>query len=124
VIDDREEDHVQWFRSWADTSRWLEEYEKKHAEFTRCINYFGKMRIVWSDIAAKYRHEPGYLAFALRQSAMFRTLADDARVHYQSVGDPVIVNLGNTTLAEAVLDFHKRETTWLAASIGLEEVNN
>jgi hypothetical protein len=98
-------------------TRWLEEYEKKHAEFIRCINHFEKMRTVWFDLAAGNQHRPGYASFGRRQSSIYRAFRDNATAHFRSVGDPLFVELGDTRLSDAVSEFHEREMDWLTTFI-------
>ncbi|KAL0562586.1 hypothetical protein V5O48_019499, partial [Marasmius crinis-equi] len=44
-------DRISWTRQQAEVFRWMEEFEKKHAEFHRTIRYFGKMEEAWTTIA-------------------------------------------------------------------------
>ncbi|KAJ7798247.1 hypothetical protein B0H14DRAFT_3492721 [Mycena olivaceomarginata] len=84
----RESDRVQWFRAEAEMYRWLEAYERKHAELFRVIARFRRDSEVWTGRADRDEMENGGLtarrAFARMQAAMYQRLQHNAEVHFRS----------------------------------------
>lgn len=105
------EDRVQWFRSWAETLRWMEELELKHAELRRTIKSFETMSRVWNGISAQ-QSSPGAAAFTKKQSIMYDNLRKEAET-WKSKGVEQLVNASDGDFVQAVLDFRKREMGWL-----------
>ncbi|KAJ7328299.1 hypothetical protein DFH08DRAFT_815803 [Mycena albidolilacea] len=84
----QESDRVQWFRAEAEMYRWLEAYERKHAELFRVIARFCRDSEVWTGRADRDEMENGGLtgtgAFARIQAAMYQRLQHNAEVHFRS----------------------------------------
>ena len=113
------EDKVQWFRAWAETMRWMEEFELKHMEITRCIRSFRTMSEVWEGIASK-SEKPGYGAFARRQSDIYSRLCKDAEELFAKHAEPQFV-YPETTLIDALCTFREEELSWFRElALGLE----
>ncbi|KAJ7833263.1 hypothetical protein B0H14DRAFT_2364385 [Mycena olivaceomarginata] len=86
----RESDRVQWFRAEAEMYRWLEAYERKHAELFRVIARFHHDSEVWTGRADRDEMENGGLtgagAFARMQAAMYQRLQHNTEVHFSESG--------------------------------------
>ncbi|KAJ7658818.1 hypothetical protein DFH06DRAFT_1195994 [Mycena polygramma] len=83
----RESDQVQWLRAEAEMYRWLEQYERKHAELWRLIIRFRRDRTVWEGRAGGEEHRSGVngsSTFARMQAAMFKRLEHNAVVTFKS----------------------------------------
>ncbi|KAJ7122125.1 hypothetical protein C8R44DRAFT_876440 [Mycena epipterygia] len=84
----RESDRVQWLRAEAEMYRWLEQYERKHAELMRVIERFRRDSVVWGGLGDREEHRNGGLngavAFARMQATMYRRLEHNARVIFKS----------------------------------------
>ncbi|KAJ7080328.1 hypothetical protein C8R44DRAFT_754376 [Mycena epipterygia] len=84
----RESDRVQWLRAEAEMYRWLEQYERKHAELMRVIERFRRDSVVWGGLGDHEEHRNGGLngavAFARMQATMYRRLEHNARVIFKS----------------------------------------
>ncbi|KAJ7126016.1 hypothetical protein C8R44DRAFT_874401 [Mycena epipterygia] len=83
-----ESDRVQWFRAEAEMYRWLEAYERSHAELMRVIERFRRDSVVWAGRAEREESERGDVdggtTFARMQAAMYRRLQHNAQVIFQS----------------------------------------
>ncbi|KAJ7101149.1 hypothetical protein C8R44DRAFT_888107 [Mycena epipterygia] len=83
-----ESDRVQWFRAEAEMYRWLEAYERSHAELMRVIERFRRDSVVWVGRAEREESERGDVdggtTFARMQAAMYRRLQHNAQVIFQS----------------------------------------
>jgi hypothetical protein len=83
----------------------------------RCIKTFEKMKSVWSELSTKVSEvagEPGSVAFARRQAAMFHRMEVDCRREYRSVGEKFFVNLpSDVRLADRVVAFREKERIWM-----------
>lgn len=102
-------DRVQWFRAEAEVQRWLEQLERRHGDFMRCIKYFGKMKEVWRNLAVS-QPTPGHSAYALERSAVYHRMEINCRQLYKDVAEPMLLNLKEgQTLAQAVMDFRVKE---------------
>ncbi|KAJ7192982.1 hypothetical protein GGX14DRAFT_405891 [Mycena pura] len=79
---------VQWFRAEAEMYRWLEQYERKHAELTRIIGRYHHDRQVWVRLADRAEQQAGQVngaaTFARMQAAMYRRLEHNAKAIYKS----------------------------------------
>jgi hypothetical protein len=79
---------VQWFRAEAEMYRWLEQYERKHAEFMRIIERYHRDSVVWAGLASAEETRNGGLngavTFARMQAAMHRRLEHNANVIFKS----------------------------------------
>jgi hypothetical protein len=79
---------VQWFRAEAEMYRWLENYERKHAELMRVIERFRRDGEVWGLRATRLENDPnhnrGVATFAFAQVGMFRRLETNAREIFKS----------------------------------------
>ncbi|KAJ6511217.1 hypothetical protein DFH09DRAFT_1100440 [Mycena vulgaris] len=84
----RESDRVQWFRAEAEMYRWLEQYERKHAELMRVIKRYRRDGEVWARIGDREEERNGgvngAVAFARMQAAMFKRLEHNANVIFKS----------------------------------------
>ncbi|KAK6977289.1 CxC2 domain-containing protein [Favolaschia claudopus] len=82
-----ESDRVQWFRAEAEMYRWLEQYERKHAEFLRVIQRFGRDSDVWTGLSQREEDRAGTFngkaAFARMQAAMYKRLQHNAEVMFK-----------------------------------------
>ncbi|KAJ3819679.1 hypothetical protein F5880DRAFT_1616250 [Lentinula raphanica] len=108
-----EGDRIQWFRAEAEMYRWMEQFESKHAEFERIIEYFRTMASAWTALGNK-QTTPGYRAYANYHANMFTDLANDADMRYKRVGHPVFMNFGEgEILADRVLDWRKDWLKWM-----------
>ncbi|KAJ7683790.1 hypothetical protein B0H17DRAFT_1204924 [Mycena rosella] len=80
----KESDCVQWFRAEAEMYRWLEQYERKHAEMMRVIARFQHDSAVWMGRAAREEGlgggVNGGVAFARMQATMYRRLEHNAKL--------------------------------------------
>ncbi|KAF8187943.1 hypothetical protein K438DRAFT_1972634 [Mycena galopus ATCC 62051] len=84
----RESERVQWFRAEAEMYRWLEQYERKHAEFMRVIARFGRDALVWHRRAEALEGSTskGAETYARNQAAMYERLQNNAKVIFKSEG--------------------------------------
>ncbi|KAJ7840695.1 hypothetical protein B0H14DRAFT_3457899 [Mycena olivaceomarginata] len=85
----RESDRVQWFRAEAEMYRWLEAYERKHAELFRVIARFRRDSEVWTGRADRDEMENGGAllaqgAFCSDAGGMYQRLQHNAEVHFRS----------------------------------------
>ncbi|KAJ7266425.1 hypothetical protein B0H12DRAFT_1230205 [Mycena haematopus] len=84
----KESDKVQWFRAEAEMYRWLEQYERKHAEGFRIIERFRRDSEVWNALATREETQHGGVngaaTFARMQAAMFSRLQRNAKVIFKS----------------------------------------
>jgi hypothetical protein len=80
---------VQWFRAAAEMYRWLEQYERKHAELMRVIERYRRDSVVWTGLADREEKGNGgvngVVNFARMQAAMHRRLEHNAKVIFKSV---------------------------------------
>lgn len=65
--------------------RWQEEWERKQAEFMRCIRSFGKMSEVWTALSMSSISE-GHASYARKKSAMFLRMKRVAQAKFDSAG--------------------------------------
>ncbi|KAJ6517202.1 hypothetical protein C8R47DRAFT_960607 [Mycena vitilis] len=83
-----ESDEVQWFRAEAEMYRWLEAYERKHADLFRVIERFRRDAQVWKRVGdrdqAANQGRSGKVAFACMQTAMYKRLENNATVIFRS----------------------------------------
>ncbi|KAJ7106449.1 hypothetical protein C8R43DRAFT_906223 [Mycena crocata] len=84
-----EGDRVQWFRAEAEMYRWLELYERKHAELWRVITRFERDGVVWAGRADRTQSEnggamDGTVTYARMQAAMYRRLQHNAVIIFKS----------------------------------------
>ena len=80
-------DRVQYFRAEAEMLRWLEEYERKQAQFMRCIRSFSRMAKIWLQLADNSEHpNPGYGAHARKTASRYQKLCHDARQRFSAAG--------------------------------------
>lgn len=107
------DDRVQWFRAWANTMRWLEEFELKHVEFMRSMQYFATMRNIWGQLAVETDNE-GTASFCRRQSSIFDGLRESTKVWFNRVAEPRFVNISEENLVSVLRDFREHELGWLA----------
>ncbi|KAJ7823370.1 hypothetical protein B0H13DRAFT_1659075 [Mycena leptocephala] len=82
------DDRVQWFRAEAEMYRWLEQYERKHAELFRVIGRYHRDSVVWAGQADREQERNGGLngkvAYGRMQAAMHRRLEHNAKVIFKS----------------------------------------
>ncbi|KAJ7679610.1 hypothetical protein B0H17DRAFT_1206512 [Mycena rosella] len=83
-----ESDRVQWFRAEAEMYRWLEQYERKHAELMRVIARFRRDSEVWGKRADREEGLSGGVngsaTFARMQAVMYQRLQHNAEVIFKS----------------------------------------
>ncbi|KAJ6629404.1 hypothetical protein B0H10DRAFT_2388545 [Mycena sp. CBHHK59/15] len=83
-----ESDRVQWFRAEAEMYRWLEQYERKHAELMRVIERFRRDSEVWVGLGDRAEQQNGgingVVSFARMQAAMYKRLEHNTRVVFKS----------------------------------------
>jgi hypothetical protein len=115
MIDDR----VQWHRSWAEMTRWLEEFELKHVELMRCAKSFESMRSAWSTLAAK-ESRSGYSAFARQQAHIYAQLYEDAAGMYARKAEPHF-QVSDHEIPKAMLAFREKELDWLLKMAGVAQ---
>ncbi|KAJ7116995.1 hypothetical protein C8R44DRAFT_738863 [Mycena epipterygia] len=88
VVYKKESDRVQWFHAEAEMYRWLEQYERKHAEIFRVIMRFQRNSVVWAGLADREEEQNGELngkvTFGRMQAAMHKRLQHNARVIFKS----------------------------------------
>ena len=65
--------------------RWQEEWERKQAEFMRCIRSYDKMSDVWADLS-KSSASQGHAAYARKKSAMFSRMKQIAQAKFNAAG--------------------------------------
>ncbi|KAK7447453.1 hypothetical protein VKT23_014162 [Stygiomarasmius scandens] len=82
----REESKVRWFRARAELERWQEEVEILGEEFRRCIRGFEKMEDIWGRVAEKWKHNPGYVAYACSQASSFARRAQNGKIKFLEAG--------------------------------------
>ncbi|KAJ6623198.1 hypothetical protein B0H10DRAFT_1944174 [Mycena sp. CBHHK59/15] len=83
----KESDRVQWHRAEAEMYRWLEQYERKHAEGFRVIERFRRDSVVWAGLADREEARNGVngaTTFARMQVAMYSRLEHNAKVIFKS----------------------------------------
>ncbi|KAJ7889997.1 hypothetical protein B0H13DRAFT_2341237 [Mycena leptocephala] len=84
----KESDRVQWFRAEAEMYRWLEQYERKHAELFHVIGWYCRDSVVWAGQADREQQRNGGLngkvAYGRMQAAMHRRLEHNAKVIFKS----------------------------------------
>ncbi|KAJ7703365.1 hypothetical protein B0H16DRAFT_1747963 [Mycena metata] len=82
-----ESDRVQWFRAEAEMYRWLEQYERKHAELMRVIERFRRDGEVWAGLGDREEAQNGGVSgaatFARMQAAMYRRLEHNAKLTFK-----------------------------------------
>jgi len=98
--------------------RWLEDFELKHVEIYRSIQFFHMMSKAWSSVASDYM-PLGYSEFASRQSTLFSGLYDDAKKLFEEKGEPRFRNMTESTIVQIVRDFRKQELGWLSRMAGI-----
>jgi len=105
--------------------RWYEEFELKHVELIRCVDYFHHMGSIWESTSISESRR-GYAAFARRQSTMYKTLQANALVCLSQLrsplidsGGPAITDKRGPELIEGILDFRRRELAWLPLMAGI-----
>ncbi|KAJ6576929.1 hypothetical protein DFH09DRAFT_1310948 [Mycena vulgaris] len=83
----KESEQVQWFRAEAEMYRWLEQYERKHAELLRVIERYHRDAQVWAGLAEREEGANGVngaATFARMQAAMHQRLEHNAKVIFKS----------------------------------------
>jgi len=76
-------DRVKWFRDRAERDRWKEEIEILEEEFVRTEKSHTTMMETWSALAEHRRGQPGWPAYANKQSEMYRELARDCTMWHE-----------------------------------------
>ncbi|KAK1229041.1 hypothetical protein PQX77_007911 [Marasmius sp. AFHP31] len=98
-------DHISWTRQQANIYRWMEGFERKHAEFHCIILYFKKMETTWETVAG----DPESPTVAIKK------INGDPEVHslkFQEVCYPPFFDLA-TPLATRVEDFRNKQLEWM-----------
>ncbi|KAL0564850.1 hypothetical protein V5O48_017186 [Marasmius crinis-equi] len=126
-----EGDRISWSRQQAEVYRWMEEFEKKHAEFHRMIRYFRRMQKAWTTIAenpedpananektdakpsAKAAKINALRARALRQATIWGDYATVAIAQFSDVSYPPFHDM-STPLAPRVVEFRREQFEWMA----------
>ncbi|KAJ7096194.1 hypothetical protein C8R44DRAFT_950895 [Mycena epipterygia] len=84
----QESDRMQWFCAEAEMYRWLEAYERKHAELFRVIARYRCDSAVWAGQADREEMRSGGVngasAFARMQAAMYERLEHNAEVIFKA----------------------------------------
>ncbi|KAJ7202505.1 hypothetical protein GGX14DRAFT_352357 [Mycena pura] len=83
----KESDRVQWFRAEAEMYRWLELYERKHAELIRTITRYRRDSEVWAGLADREEGIVGVngsTTFARMQAAMYKRLEHNAKLTFKN----------------------------------------
>ncbi|KAJ7194996.1 hypothetical protein GGX14DRAFT_555609 [Mycena pura] len=84
----RESECVQWFRAESEAFRWLEQYERKHAELWRVIRRFRRDARVWDRRAEQKAQcegdHQGAVTYARMQAAKWRRLQRNAEDVFKS----------------------------------------
>ncbi|KAJ7033251.1 hypothetical protein C8F04DRAFT_957865 [Mycena alexandri] len=84
----RESEQVQWFRAEAEMYRWLEQYERKHAELMRVIERYRRDSVVWAGLGDREEQASGGLngavTYARMQAAMYKRLAHNAQLIFKA----------------------------------------
>ena len=65
--------------------RWQEEWERKQAEFMRCIRSYDKMSNVWAELS-KASPSQGHAAYTCKKSAMFSRMKQIAQAKFNAAG--------------------------------------
>ncbi|KAJ7032235.1 hypothetical protein C8F04DRAFT_959320 [Mycena alexandri] len=82
-----ESERVQWFRAEAEMYRWLEQYERKHAELMRVIERYRRDSVVWTGLGDREQQASGGLngavTYVRMQAAMYKRLAYNAEVIFK-----------------------------------------
>ncbi|KAJ7053716.1 hypothetical protein C8F01DRAFT_1064577 [Mycena amicta] len=81
----KESERVQWFRAEAEVFRWLEQYERKHAELWRVIQRFRRDAAVWTKRADQMQRNKslGAAAYARMHAAMWARVATKAELTFK-----------------------------------------
>ncbi|KAJ6557168.1 hypothetical protein B0H10DRAFT_2201432 [Mycena sp. CBHHK59/15] len=84
----QESDRVQWFHAEAEMYRWLEAYERKHAELFRVVGRFRRDSAVWAGRAVDEETRSGGInrpaAFARMQATMYQRLQHNTEVIFKA----------------------------------------
>ncbi|KAJ7746137.1 hypothetical protein DFH07DRAFT_963016 [Mycena maculata] len=84
----RESVRVQWFCAKAEMYRWLEQYERKHAELMRVIERYWQDGVVWTGLADREEQRNGVVngatTFARMQAVMYHRPEHNAKVIFKS----------------------------------------
>ncbi|KAJ7767329.1 hypothetical protein B0H16DRAFT_1789544 [Mycena metata] len=82
-----ESERVQWFRAEAEMYRWLEQYERKHAELMRVTERYRRDSVVWTGLADREEQANGVngaAMYAQMQAAMYKRLAHNAEIIFKA----------------------------------------
>ncbi|KAL0062922.1 hypothetical protein AAF712_010184 [Marasmius tenuissimus] len=123
---EEESDRISWTRQQAEVYRWMEEFERKHAEFHRLIRYYRRMESAWRTVAddpealnetvehPKITSSPKVSALrarALRQAAVWGDLATVATYQFRKVAYPKFFDM-DTSLVARVEIFRDEQLEW------------
>ncbi|KAJ7216991.1 hypothetical protein GGX14DRAFT_561505 [Mycena pura] len=78
---------MQWFRAEAEMFRWLEQYERKHAELLRAIRRYRRDGTVWAALADRDEKKSGLegaVVYARKEAAMYQRLENNAKIIFKS----------------------------------------
>ncbi|KAK1216119.1 hypothetical protein PQX77_021265 [Marasmius sp. AFHP31] len=130
---------ISWTRQQAQVYRWMEEFERKHAELHRIICYFRRMESCWKTIAANPEDPANHVkslerdpdarsanvealrARALRQAAVWGDMALVAVSQFREVCYPPFFDM-ETPLAPRVEVFRNQQFEW-AKELGIERAD-
>ncbi|KAK1235929.1 hypothetical protein PQX77_000828 [Marasmius sp. AFHP31] len=125
-------DRISWTRHQAEVYWWMEEFERKHAEFHRMIRYFRKMEMAWEQIAENPEDPANAVekldanseahtakvcalrARALRQATVWGDLARVAFAQFEQVSYPDFFEM-DKPLYPRVDSFRKEQFQWATA---------
>ncbi|KAK1221339.1 hypothetical protein PQX77_015860 [Marasmius sp. AFHP31] len=136
---EREGNRISWTRQQAQVYRWMEEFERKHAELHRIIRYFRRMESCRKTIAANPEDPANHVkslerdpdawsanvealrARALRQAAVWGDMALVAVSQFREVCYPPFFDM-ETPLAPRVEVFRNQQFEW-AKELGIERAD-
>ncbi|KAL0569419.1 hypothetical protein V5O48_012546 [Marasmius crinis-equi] len=122
--------HISWCRQQAEVFRWMEEFEKKHAEFHWLIRYFQRMEKAWLSVAdapedpintvekidvipeARAIKVNALGAYGLRQAGVWGDYARIAQAQFREVSYPPFHDT-DTLLAPRVIQFREEQFAWM-----------
>ncbi|KAL0058817.1 hypothetical protein AAF712_014485 [Marasmius tenuissimus] len=123
---EEESDQISWTQQKAEVYRWMEEFERKHAEFHRLIRYYRRMESAWRTVAndpealnetvehPKITSSPKVSALrarALCQAAVWGDLATVATYQFRKVAYPKFFDM-DTSLVARVEIFRDEQLEW------------
>ncbi|KAL0564926.1 hypothetical protein V5O48_017109 [Marasmius crinis-equi] len=138
-MDSSDEAAIEAYEEEAEVYRWIEEFEKKHAEFHRMIRYFRNMEKRWLTMAEdpedptnkveKIDDDPDTKAAkvhtlrarAYRQAGIWGDYARVALAQFKEVSYPAFFDM-DTPLAPRVAEFRDQQFAW-AKTLDIEHTD-